>query len=67
MTLVNLRKTVEHYRQKLDSIESPNTERFQVLQGLPFYYWDKPKEQQRGTFVGTSWSANKERHYTRPL
>ena len=53
MTLVNLRKTVEHYRQKLDSIESPNTERFQVLQGLPFYYWDKPKEQQRGTFVGT--------------
>ena len=35
--LDNLRKSVEHYRQQLDSISPTNVQQFELLKGLPFY------------------------------
>jgi hypothetical protein len=37
MVLQNLRKSVEFYKQKLDSISDINTEQFKLLRDLPFY------------------------------
>jgi hypothetical protein len=37
MVLNNLRKSVDFYRQKLDSITDPSIQQLQLLQGLPFY------------------------------
>ena len=42
--LNNLRKSVEFYRQQLDSISDPNIQQFELLKGLPFYNWDNPED-----------------------
>jgi hypothetical protein len=44
------------YKAALDlygTLDNNDTSFLEVLKGLPFYYWDKPKDQQQGTFVGT--------------
>jgi hypothetical protein len=50
--LNSLRKSVEFYRQKLDSISTidPNTQRFEPLKGLPFYsdWWLKDSSSRNG-------------------
>ena len=46
MTLVNLRKTVGHYRELVSSITSVDTQQQQLelLKGLPFYNWQNPQD-----------------------
>src|ERR687897_1076863 len=44
MVLNNLRKTVEFYRQQLDSISNPSLQQFELLKGLPFYNWQNPND-----------------------
>jgi hypothetical protein len=39
MVVQSLRKTVDFYRQQLDSITDPNIQQLQLLKGLPFYDW----------------------------
>lgn len=39
MTLVTLRKRVEHYRELVSSVTNANTEQLEQLKGLPFYDW----------------------------
>jgi hypothetical protein len=39
LVLQSLRKSVEFYKQKLDSISDINTEQLKLLKGLPFYDW----------------------------
>ena len=46
MTLVNLRKTVGHYRELVSSITSVDTqqEQLELLKGLTFYKWQNPQD-----------------------
>ena len=46
MTLVNLRKTVGHYRELVSSITSVDTQQQQLelLKGLTFYKWQNPQD-----------------------
>jgi len=37
--LQSLRKSVDFYKQKLDSITNVNTQQLELLKGLPFYDW----------------------------
>jgi hypothetical protein len=39
--LQNLRKSVEYYRQKLDSTSLEQQQQFELLRGLPFYNWQQ--------------------------
>lgn len=49
MVLNNLRKSVEHYRQQLDSISNPNVEQFELLKGLSFYSdWEQEQLRNQG-------------------
>lgn len=41
MVLQTLRKSVEYYREKLDSITDVQQQQFEVLKGLPFYNWQQ--------------------------
>jgi hypothetical protein len=40
MVLQSLRKSVDFYKQKLDSITNVSTQQLELLKGLPFYSWD---------------------------
>ena len=51
MVLQSLRKSVEYYRQQLDSITDVNTVQFAHLKGLPFYDWPTDKESYRRIFA----------------
>jgi hypothetical protein len=43
MVLNNLRKTVEYYKQRLSSTTDADTQKLELLQGLPFYCkWTSP-------------------------
>ena len=44
MVLQSLRKSVEYYRQQLDSISDPNIQQLELLKGLPFYDWSSNQE-----------------------
>lgn len=46
----SLSKYLDQYESKLNI---SSLQQFELLKGLPFYNWDKPKEQQANTFVGT--------------
>ena len=39
MVLQSLRKSVDFYKQKLDSITNVNAEQLELLKGLPFFNW----------------------------
>ena len=39
MVLQSLRKSVDFYKQKLDSITNVNAEQLEQLKGLPFFNW----------------------------
>lgn len=50
MTLVTLRKRVEHYRELVSSVTNANTEQLEQLKGLPFYDWLPSKDGNPNTF-----------------
>jgi hypothetical protein len=58
MVIVHQRKANEFYRKQISELEDSlsdifNQNQLRIFKDLPFYYWDKPKEEQQGTFVGT--------------
>jgi hypothetical protein len=48
MVLQSLRKTVDFYKQKLDSITDVNTQQLEQLKDLPFYDWSLLQKAEEG-------------------